>query len=134
MTPFLFALIAAPALAPAAAAAQAPPSGGMTMTGVLIQFGAIFALFYFLFIRPQQKQRRAHEERIRQVKKGDEIVTAGGVIGEVQHIREGMKDGAPVVTLDDRITIKSAETRMIIERRAIARVVARETAVAEIPK
>jgi preprotein translocase subunit YajC len=83
-------------------------------------YGAIFAIFYFLLIRPQQKQRKAHEERVRSLKKGDEIVTAGGIVGEVVHITAQGKDGA--VTMDDRITIKSGETRLIVERGRIARI------------
>ncbi len=89
----------------------------------LIQIPLIFAIFYFLMIRPQQKQRQAHEERIRNVRKGDEIVTAGGIIGKVETIRETIKDGTPVKTMEDRVTIRSAESRLIIERGRIARII-----------
>jgi preprotein translocase subunit YajC len=89
----------------------------------LIQIPLIFAIFYFLMIRPQQKQRQAHEERIRNVRKGDEIVTAGGIVGKVESIRETIKDGAPVKTMEDRVTIRSAESRIIIERGRIARII-----------
>ena len=87
-----------------------------------IQFALILAIFYFLMIRPQQKQRRQHEESLRSLQKGDEIVTTGGIIGQVVHIREGMKDGAPVKSMDDQVTIKSAESRLIVERGRIAKV------------
>src|SRR5688500_19101793 len=80
--------------------------GGIPMS-FLIQIPLIFAIFYFLMIRPQQKQRQAHEERIRNVRKGDEIVTAGGIVGKVESIRETIKDGAPVKTMEDRVTIRS---------------------------
>jgi len=103
---------------------QAP---GGTLGGIplsfLIQIPLIFAIFYFLMIRPQQKQRRAHEERIRNVRKGDEIVTAGGIVGKVESIRETVKDGASVKTMEDRVTIRSAESRLIIERGRIARII-----------
>lgn len=59
------------------------------------------------------------------MKKGDEIVTAGGIIGEIIHIKQGMKDGAEVVSMDDRITIKSAESRLVIERGRIAKVLSK---------
>jgi len=74
-------------------------------------------------IRPQQKQRKAHEERLRNVKKGDEIVTAGGIVGEIVHIREAMKDGKREATMEDRITIRSGDSRLVIERSRISRVV-----------
>ena len=105
-------------------AIQTPPAtvGGFPVA-FLLQMVLIFAIFYFLMIRPQQKQRKAHEERIRNVRKGDEIVTAGGIIGKVESIRETIKDGAPVKTLEDRITIRSAESRLVIERGRIARII-----------
>jgi len=87
-----------------------------------IQFALILAIFYFLMIRPQQKQRRQHEESLRNLQKGDEIVTTGGIIAQVVHIRETMKDGAPVKSMDDQVTIKSAESRLIVERGRIAKV------------
>jgi preprotein translocase subunit YajC len=102
------------------------PSGegaGTSMTPFLIQIPLIFGIFYFLMIRPQQKQRQAHEERLRNVRKGDEIVTAGGIIGKVESIKDTVKDGAVVKTMEDRITIRSADSRFIIERGRIARVI-----------
>jgi preprotein translocase subunit YajC len=87
-----------------------------------IQFALILGIFYFLMIRPQQKQRRQHEEALRNLKKGDEIVTTGGIIGQVVHIRESMKGTEPVKSMDDAVTIKSGESRLIVERGRIARV------------
>ena len=98
-------------------ALQAPPGGGMYM--LVLQFGLIFAIFYFLVIRPQQRQRKQHEERLRGLKRGDEIVTAGGIVGEIVQIGTLGDAKAP---LDDRITIRSGESRLVIERSRIARV------------
>lgn len=97
--------------------------GSSTLLPFMLQIAAIFAIFYFLIIRPQQKQRRQHEEQLRAIKKGDEIVTAGGIIGEVVHIREAVKDGKREPSQEDRITIKSGDSRMVIERGRIARVI-----------
>ncbi len=103
---------------------QVPGNG---MLGPIFMYGAIFAIFYFILIRPQSKQRKEHEALIRAVKRGDEIVTAGGLVGEVIHVRETMKaDGTPV-PLEDRITIKSADARVVVERGKIARIVRPET-------
>ena len=96
--------------------------GGSTLLPILFQFAAIFAIFYFLMIRPQQRQRKQHEASLRALKKGDEIVTAGGIVGEVIHIKESVRDGAPAPTMEDRITIKSGDSRLVVERGRIARV------------
>jgi preprotein translocase subunit YajC len=102
-------------------------SGGSQFLGPVFMYGAIFAIFYFVLIRPQSKQRKEHEELIRAVKKGDEVVTAGGLIGEVIHIKETSKlDGTSTPSLEDRITIKSADSRVVIERGKIARIVTHE--------
>ena len=54
----------------------------------MFQFGLIFLIFYFLIIRPQQRQRKQHDEALRHLKRGDRIVTTGGIIGEAIHIKE----------------------------------------------
>ena len=87
-----------------------------------IQFALILAIFYFLMIRPQQKQRKQHEEALRNLQKGDEVVTSGGVIGQVVHIRDTMKEGTPQRSMDDQVTIRSGESRLVVERRAIAKI------------
>jgi len=105
-------------------AIQAPAGtvGGLPVS-LLIQIPLIFAIFYFLILRPQRAQARAHEERIKNVRKGDEIVTAGGIVGKVESIRETIKDGTAVKTNEDRIIIRSAESRIVIERGRIARII-----------
>ena len=100
---------------------QLPASG---MIGPIFMYGAIFAIFYFILIRPQQKQRKNHEALVKAVKKGDEIVTTGGLVGEVIHIREtAVSEGTASIPSEDRITIKSGESRVVIERGRIARVI-----------
>jgi preprotein translocase subunit YajC len=97
-------------------------NGGSSLLPFLIQVVAIFAIFYFLLIRPQQKQRRQHEEALRNIKRGDEVVTAGGIIGEIVHIKEAVVDGAPRKTMDDRVTVRSGESRLIVERGRITKI------------
>jgi preprotein translocase subunit YajC len=99
------------------------------MTGLLVQFALIIAIIYFIMVRPQQKQRRKHEEALASLKRGDEVVTAGGIIGEVVHIREAAKDGG-ANRMDDRVTIKSGESRLVIERGRIAKIIGTSTAAA----
>ncbi len=101
--------------------AQAPAGGRSTLLPFVFQIVAIFAIFYFVMIRPQQKQRKDHEERLRNLKRGDEVVTTGGIIGKVVHIAAPTGEGKST-TMDDRITIKSDESRLIVERGRIAKV------------
>ena len=102
-------------------AQAAPAAGRSALLPFVFQIVAIFAIFYFVMIRPQQKQRKDHEERLRNLKRGDEVVTAGGIVGKVVHIAETKGEGKNA-TMDDRITIKSDESRLIVERGRIARV------------
>lgn len=111
-----------PGFQPALLALQAGGVG--TLTPFIIQIAAIFAIFYFLLIRPQQKQKRQHEEALRNIKRGDQVVTAGGIIGEVVHVRESVNtDGTTARPMEDQVTIKSAESRFIVERGRIARII-----------
>jgi preprotein translocase subunit YajC len=95
----------------------APGQGGSPGVALVIQFVAIIAIFYFLLIRPQRTQLRKHQELLKQLKKGDEVMTEGGIIGTVVHLA------------DDRVTLRSAEnTRIVVARAKIARVFTSETA------
>ena len=98
---------------------QMPALNGLL--GPVFMYGAIFAIFYFILIRPGQQQRKQQDILIRAVKKGDEIVTAGGLVGDVIFIKETVIDGKAQPN-EDRITIKTGESRVIIERGRIARV------------
>ena len=89
--------------------------------GSIFMYGAIFAIFYFVLIRPQQTQRKKHDEMVRTLKKGDEVVTTGGLVGEVVFIKEASTDDR-ASGLEDRVTIKSGETRVVIERGRIAKI------------
>lgn len=62
-------------------AETAAPGG--SVSGVLIQLGLIFIIFYFLLIRPQQKKIKQHETMLAAIKKGDKILTGGGVYAKV---------------------------------------------------
>jgi preprotein translocase subunit YajC len=89
--------------------------------GSIFMYGAIFAIFYFILIRPQSTQRKKHDEMVRNLKKGDEIVTTGGLVGEVVFIKE-MSGDDKGGGLEDRVTVKSGDTRVIIERGRIAKI------------
>jgi preprotein translocase subunit YajC len=63
-----------------------PREGGNAGLIFMVQMMLIFAIFYFLLIRPQAKERQRHEELLKNLKKGDEIVTNGGIIGTIVHV------------------------------------------------
>lgn len=72
----------------AAAQAQPTPAGGGLFEMVFL-IGGMFAIMYFLIIRPQNKRQQAHREMIDAVKKGDKVVTNGGLLGKVTKVAEG---------------------------------------------
>jgi preprotein translocase subunit YajC len=84
------------------------PNAGLTM--LLLQIGAIAAVFYFFILRPQQQARRKHEELLKNLKKGDEVTTAGGLIGKVKDLKE------------DRVTVESGTASVVIDRSRIVKV------------
>ncbi|HVZ47387.1 MAG TPA: preprotein translocase subunit YajC [Gemmatimonadaceae bacterium] len=101
--------------------AAAPQSGGAT-TAFFIQIAAIIAIFWFIVIRPQRKQQKELEQSLMAMAKGDEVVTSGGLVGEVVHIKETLKDGKPSGSMGDRVTIRSGESKVVVERGRIVRV------------
>ncbi len=71
----------------AQAAAGAPASGSVGLIA-FVPYLAIFAIFYFLMIRPQQKRAKAQRDLIGAATKGDTVVTAGGVVGKIVRVME----------------------------------------------
>lgn len=85
-----------------------------------IQFIAIIAIFWFLLIRPQRQMQAKHQDVLSKLKKGDQIITDGGIVGEVVHIK------------DDQVTIRTAEsTRIVVIRNKIAKVTSTTNAEAQ---
>lgn len=87
-------------------------SGALVVVG--IQIAALIAIFWFLLLRPQRQQQQKHAEMLKGLKRGDEIVTTGGIVGRVIHLKEHL------------VTIESGESRLVIERERIAKVVVPE--------
>jgi preprotein translocase subunit YajC len=98
--------------------AMAPPpgqGGGGSMVSTLIMFGAIFAIFYFMIIRPQQKKAKEREALLSSVKKGDKIITSGGIHGTIA----GLDDKTVLLDVGNNTKIK-------MERTAIGQVVGKD--------
>ena len=84
--------------------------GGGSAAGTLIMLAMFVGIFYLLLIRPQRQQQKRHQEMVRDLRRGDEVATIGGIVGKIIHIK------------DDRLTIKTGEdTRLVIERDKVAR-------------
>ncbi|HEX6135067.1 MAG TPA: preprotein translocase subunit YajC [Longimicrobiales bacterium] len=89
--------------------AQRPAGQGLTIMLIyIVSFGLIA---WLLLIRPQRKVQQQHQQMIAGLKRGDEVVTEGGIIGTIVHMT------------DDRVTLKSGEnTRVVVARAKISRV------------
>ena len=79
-----------------------------------LPFILIFVVFYFLLIRPQQKRARDHREMVAALKRGDKIVTSGGLIGTISKAVEGEETIEVEIAKDVKVTIMRA---MIADRR-----------------
>lgn len=101
-------------ITPAYAQAAAIPGGADIMT--FLPMIAIFAVFYFLLIRPQQKKAKEAKAMIEALQKGDEVVTAGGLLGRITKLNE------------QYVTVEVApNTEIVIQRPAIAQLLPKGT-------
>jgi preprotein translocase subunit YajC len=71
-----------------AQAANAAPSSSTAFFVQMVPLLLIFVIFYFLMIRPQQVAMKKHKEKIAAVKKGDSVVTGGGLVGKVTRVED----------------------------------------------
>lgn len=101
MRKFVSLTLAALALAPAAFAQEAAAGGSLVSS--LIMFVPLILIFYFLLIRPQQQRQKKHRQMLETMKKGDTVVTAGGLIGKVTRVA----DTEVTVELADGVRVRS---------------------------
>lgn len=97
MITWLFSSVAQAQTATAAASAAKPGMGDM-----LVPFAAIMFIFYFLMMRPQQKKMKEHQNFLQTLKKGDQVLTTGGIFGEVW----GITDLYITLQIADQVRIK----------------------------
>jgi preprotein translocase subunit YajC len=89
--------------------AQGSPLGGdSSMLMQFLPFVLIFVIMYFLILRPQQKRVKAHAEMVKNVRRGDTVVTSGGVVGKVTKVID-----------DDQIEVEIADNVRIRQIRAM---------------
>lgn len=91
-----------------------PAAGSASILPTLVTFGAVFLIFYFLIIRPQNKRQKETKKMIEAVKKGDRVVTIGGIHGTVQSV----KDGTVVVKVDTntKVTMSKSAISSVTEQ------------------
>jgi preprotein translocase subunit YajC len=89
-------------ITPAFAQAAAAP-GGADILMQMLPFVLIFIIMYFLLIRPQQKRMKAHQEMIKNVRRGDTVVTNGGFVGKVSKV---IDDGEVEVEIADGVRVR----------------------------
>jgi len=78
-------------------------TGGLAGMGSILPFILIFAIMYFLLIRPQQKKVKQHQAMVEAVRRGDQVVTQGGLIGKVSKVKE---DGELEVEIADGVRVR----------------------------
>jgi len=101
----------------AAPAKKAPPSRpGSPLMHSLMFIGLMFFVLYFLMIRPQRKRQRQRMEMLEAVRKGDRVITTGGIHGTITLVR----DREVVVKVDDNV-------KLTLSRNGIAQIIPRET-------
>lgn len=89
--------------APATAAAQQPGFGSM-----LVPFVAMFAVVYFMMIRPQQKKMKEQQDMLAALKQGDEVLTSSGILGKVA----GITDKVVTVEVAEDVKIKMLKSQI----------------------
>ena len=95
---------------------QGSSGGGLSI--LVLQMAGIGLVFYFLILRPSGQARKRHAELLSKLKKGDEVMTSGGIIGKVREIREVEHDGGK----ETRVTVESGTATVVVERSRIVRI------------
>ncbi len=89
--------------------AMSQPSGGSpegSLVSTLIMFALIIGIFYFMILRPQQKRQKERQKMLEAVKKGDKVVTSGGLHGTIA----GMDDKTVLLQVADNVKMKFDRT------------------------
>ena len=104
--------VAAPQTAPSAI--PGPPQS--ILGSPVIFIGAMLVMMYFLFLRPQQQQRARHADLLKNLKSGDKVATAGGIVGIVISVK------------DRTVSLRSADAKMEVTKSSVTEVLAGDTA------
>jgi len=89
---------------------QAQPRPSQPLITIMIYVVGFGLIFWWLILRPQKKMQQKHQELVAGLKRGDEVMTEGGLVGSIVHLTE------------DRVTIKTGESRVVVARGKVARI------------
>ena len=101
--------------APESASSGGAAGGSSQLITMLVTFGLIIVVFYFLVIRPQNKKKKDAQKMLENIKKGDRVVTIGGMHGYV----ESAKEDSVVLKVDDNVKLKFSKSAIsqVLERK-----------------
>ena len=88
--------------------AQTAAGGDSPLTSFLVPMVLVFVIFYFLMLRPQQKRAKQHQEMIKNLRRGDTVITSGGLVGKVTKVVD-----------DDQIEIELADEVRVRQMRSM---------------
>jgi preprotein translocase subunit YajC len=88
--------------------AYAQTGGTESLTSFLVPMVLVFVIFYFLMLRPQQKRAKQHQEMIKNLRRGDTVITSGGLVGKVVKVVD-----------DDQIEIELADDVRVRQMRSM---------------
>ena len=77
--------------------------------GMIIFLVAIFAVMYFLMIRPRQKQQKQHEDMMQELRPGDRVIIAGGIYGQI----ESLSEETAIIRIESGATMKVARSSIL---------------------
>ncbi|MSP64832.1 MAG: preprotein translocase subunit YajC [Ignavibacteria bacterium] len=95
----------------------APPQsgqGGGEIWSTLLMFSMIILIFYFMILRPQNKKQKEKEKLISSIKKGDKVITAGGIHGEIA----GTDEKTVLLEIADKVKVKIEKSSIVVVNKA----------------
>ena len=95
--------------APGAGQPPLGPCGSQGGMSTIIMMVAMFAIFYFLLIRPQSKKAKEHQNMLNELKKGDEVVTGGGIVGRVS----GITDKIVTLEVSEKVRVRVLKAQIV---------------------
>ena len=88
------------------------PTGGFGDWTLIIFLVLIFAIFYFVLIRPQRKRQKEHQQLVQELKRGDNVITAGGIYGVIESVSEE----SIVIRVESGATMRVARNSVALKR------------------
>ena len=102
-------------ISPAFAQAAGTAASGSSLTSMIVQLLLIFAIFYLLLIMPQQKRLKEHEARLEAIKKGDKVLTGGGIYAKIVEAKENEDELKAEIANGITIKISRATVRDVLD-------------------